>query len=336
MGNKRSLPPEVQEWRRLRAWELYQRGWVQQDIADALGATKGAVSQWLAMARAHGPEALRAHPRPGTPSQLTAEQKWLIPDFLWHGAEAYGFRGEVWTCARVAKVIEREFGVRYSKSHVSRLLKELQWTPQMPITRAIQRDEAEVERWRTEVWPALYAAARRERRTPIFVDEAGFYLLPSLVRTYNPKGLRPQIDQVEGRDHLSVMSGVTPRGKLYTLVRDRSLTGFASVVFLEHLLRYARKWLVIWDGSPIHRGDEIKEFLASSAAKRIHLERLPGYAPDLNPDEGVWDHLKYVEMRNLACLNLVQLYRELEMAIARLRQKSHLIRSFFAGAKLAI
>lgn len=92
-----------------------------------------------------------AHPNPGHPPKLSAAQKALIPEFLWHGAEAYGFRGEVWTCARIACVIEGEFGVRYHKDHVGRLLKELRWTPQVPIPRALQRDEEAIQRWRADV-----------------------------------------------------------------------------------------------------------------------------------------------------------------------------------------
>ena len=126
--------------------------------------------------------------RPGPLAKLTPEQIRLIPDFLWHGAEAYGFRGDVWTCDRVAGVIHEEFGVSYSKSQVSRLLKQLGWTPQVPITRAIQRDEEAIERWRVESWPALKEKARRERRELVFVDESGFYLLPGVVKTYAPKG----------------------------------------------------------------------------------------------------------------------------------------------------
>jgi hypothetical protein len=78
-----------------------------------------------------------------------------IPESLWHGPEAYGFRGQVRTCARIARVIEWEFGVRYHKDHVGRLLKALHWTPQQPIKRAIQRDDEAIRRWRDETWPEL-------------------------------------------------------------------------------------------------------------------------------------------------------------------------------------
>jgi transposase len=94
--------------------------------------------------------------------------------------------------------------------------------------------------------------------------------------------------------------------------------------------------LVIWDGSPIHRRAEVKEFVSSTRG-RIRLEALPGYAPDLNPwDEGGWNHLKHVEMGNLACRDLEELHEQFHLAIGRVRHKPRLIRSFFAQAGLEI
>src|SRR5512135_2033883 len=118
-------PHDWREWRRIRALDLAQQGWRPCDIAVALDASKGVVSRWLAAARRGGPEALSSHPAPGAAAKITAEHFRLIPDFLWHGAEAYGFRGDVWTCGRVAGVLREEFGVLYRKSQVSRLLKRL-------------------------------------------------------------------------------------------------------------------------------------------------------------------------------------------------------------------
>jgi transposase len=169
------------------------------------------------------------------------------------------------------------------------------------------------------------------------VDESGFYLLPAIARTYAPCGDTPILRVYQTKDHLSVISGITLAGKLYTLVRGEALTGCESVIFLRHLLRCCGdKLLVVWDGSPIHRGAEVKTFLADGGTKQIHLEPLPPYAPDLNPDEGVWDLLKYVEMRNLCCLDLNHLHCELNLAIGRLRNKPHLIRTCFEEAGLAL
>jgi transposase len=321
----------------LRALHLKQQGWFQRDIADALGVREETVSRWLARARAAGLQALRAHPAPGHPPKLTPAQKRLIPEFLWHGPEAYGFRGQVWTRARIAHVIEEEFGVRYHKGHVGRLLQELRWTPQVPIRRASQRDEEAIRRWREEVWPDLLRQARRERRVLVFEDESGFYLLPGLVRTYAPEAQTPVIREKQTRDHLSVMGGMTPEGKVYTLVRQEPLNGLHSIEFLLHLGRVAgRRLLVIWDGSPIHRRAEVREFVAQTRGA-VRVEALPGYAPDLNPwDEGGWHHLKDVEMRNLVCRDLEELHQEFHLAVGRLRQKPHLVRSFFAQAGLRL
>src|SRR2546425_6974934 len=126
------VPADWREWRRFRALHLKQQGWFQRDIAAALGVSEDAVSRWLARTRDGGPEALRTRSSPGRPPKLSSIQKRLIPELLWHGPEAYGFRGQVWTCARVARVLEEEFGVRYHKGHVGRLLQELRWTPQVP------------------------------------------------------------------------------------------------------------------------------------------------------------------------------------------------------------
>jgi len=331
------LPADGLEWRRFRALHLRRQGWSRRDIAEALGVTPKSVGRWFARARDGGPEGLRAHPSPGPPPKLDATQKRLIPEFLWHGAEAYGFRGEVWTCARIAQVIEEEFGVCYHKGHVGRLLQALRWTPQVPIRRAIQRDEEAIRRWRADVWPELRRRARRSRRVLVFEDESGFYLLPGLVRTYAPEAHTPVIREMQTRDHLSVMGGMTPEGKVYTLARQESLNGLHSVEFLRHLQRVAgERLLVIWDGSPIHRRAGVKEFVAGTHGA-VWVEALPGYAPDLNPwDEGGWHHLKDVEMRNLVCRDLEELHQEFYLAIGRLRQKPQLVRSFFAQAGLKI
>jgi transposase len=316
---------------------LNRRGWYQRDIAEALDVSEEAVCRWLARARDGGPEALRAHPAPGRPQRLSPDQVHSIPELLWHGPEAYGFRGQVWTCARIAKVIEWEFGVRYHKDHVGRLLKALHWTPQQPIKRAIQRDDEAIQLWRDETWPELRRRARRERRALIFEDESGFYLLPGVVKTYAPEGLTPVLREKPTRDHLSVMGGMTPEGRVYTLVRPESLNGLHCIEFLLHRLRVAgERLLVIWDGSPIHRRVAVQEFVARTRG-RVCLEALPGYAPDLNPwDEGGWHHLKDVEMRNLVCRDLDELHQELDLAVGRLRQKPHLVRSFFAQAGLKL
>jgi transposase len=125
-----------------------------------------------------------------------------------------------------------------------------------------------------------------------------------------------------------VISGITPEGRLLMLVQDHPYTSPDSVRFLKHLLRHIPgKLLVIWDGAPIHRGQPIKDVLAHGGAHRVRLERFPGYAPDLNPDEGIWHYLKHVELANVCCQTLAHLRRHLRLATARLRQKRSIIQA---------
>jgi transposase len=162
----------------------------------------------------------------------------------------------------------------------------------------------------------------------VFLDEAGFYLLAAAVLTYAPKGQTPILCVPLIWDHLSVISAITPDGKLYVHMQDKAYKGETIVPFLKHLLRHiAGKLLIIWDGLPAHHAQAIKDFLRAGAARRIHFEQLPSYAPDLNPTEGIWQYLKYVEMKNLCCHTLIELRHELRKAIARLRHKTHVIRS---------
>ena len=148
-------------------------------------------------------------------------------------------------------------------------------------------------------------------------------------------GQTPILREWWTREQLSAISAISPEGKLYFHDQDHAINSADVVTFLEHLLREVPgRMIVIWDGAPIHRSHTIKAFLANGAAARLHLERLPAYAPDLNPGEGLWQQLKGVERRNLCCFNIPHLRGELRDAVKRIRRKPHLIQSFFRGANL--
>jgi len=150
--------PRSGDWRekrRLRAWELKSKGWKQKDIAEALGVSQGAVSQWASTAKVGGVETLHTQPRKRRETRLSAAQMARLPELLERGAERFGFRGEVWTRKRIGTVIKREFGVSYTPVHVGRILKGMRWSSQKPVERASQRNEAAIEQWRAETWPLL-------------------------------------------------------------------------------------------------------------------------------------------------------------------------------------
>ena len=143
------------EGRRLRAFELKEQGWKQKEIAQALGVSEGAVSQWMRRATEGGVEVLKHNPAPGATPRLDDSQRVRLKELMNFDAEAYGLRGKVWTCARVAELIRKEFGVSYHPAHVSRLVRALGLSLQKPTRRANQRDEEAIEHWKHKRWPEL-------------------------------------------------------------------------------------------------------------------------------------------------------------------------------------
>jgi transposase len=149
------IPQDWKEGRRLRGWELHQLGWSQTRIAEALGLTQSAVSHWIARATSGGIEALRTRQPPGAIPKLSDGQRATLLTLLKGGAEAYGFVGEVWTQARIARVIKRTFGVSYHRDHMGRMLRDLGWSVQKPQEQATQRNDEAIAQWREECWPDL-------------------------------------------------------------------------------------------------------------------------------------------------------------------------------------
>jgi transposase len=177
--------------------------------------------------------------------------------------------------------------------------------------------------------------AEAPQQTILFLDESGFYPLPSVVHTYAPMGQTPILREWWTRAHLSAISAISPEGKLDCHGQDHAIDSSDLAALLEHLLREVTgRMVLIWDGSPIHRLHTIQAFLASGAAQRLHLERLPAYAPELHPDEGIWQQLKGVELRNGCCFDLPHLHHELRDAVKRVRRKPRILRGCFQGAGL--
>ena len=155
-------PVDWREGRRLRAWELHQHGWKQKDIAAAMGVTQGAVSQWIKRGREGGVPGLRRRTAPGSAPRLSDEQREQLRRELAKGPGAFGFSGEVWTTKRVAALIKELFGVSYHPAHSSRIVRALGLSSQLPQTQATQRDDAAIETWQTDRWPALKKRRRRK------------------------------------------------------------------------------------------------------------------------------------------------------------------------------
>jgi transposase len=189
------------------------RGESPEAVARVFGVNRSSVYRWLAAARQ--PDGLAAKRHPGPDPSLSIDQWRILDELLRQGAQAHGWPNRLWTCARVAEVIRRHFGVALHHDHVGRLLHaRLNWSPQKPRRRARERDDVAIEQWKTQRFPEIVTAARARGAHVVFLDESGYMLTPTVRRTWAPRGSKPVLDCWDRRDRVSAISAVTVSPRL--------------------------------------------------------------------------------------------------------------------------
>jgi transposase len=331
------------EWRRLQAWHLKQLGWKQRTIAIALGASEAAVSRWFAAARAGGLGKLRAKAQPGRPRRLTDDNCQKLEAILLEGPVAHGWANDLWTTARIARVIEREFGIRYHPGHVARILKErLNWTCQRPKHHHTDRNDTAIAQWLTEEFPVVAAAAAARKAFLVFIDETGFMLVPTVRRTFAPRGQTPVLRTGDPHGRISGIGAivVSPgRGSIrlrYALLANQAnFRGPSIVQFLQDLrAEFRGPMTIIWDRIPIHECAQVKGFLADHPG--VVAELFPAYAPELNPADGIWRYVKYGRLANYTPYAMDELRSKVTDELNRLKRIPGLLKSFVRFTKLPL
>ncbi len=284
---------------RRQGYRLLKRGVPKSRIASTLGVARMTVFRWEQKMEKEGPTSWKDKPNPGRPPKLTPRQKKKLRKILVDGAQTRGYATDLWTLKRLAEVIEEEFGVKYRESGVWYVLQDLGFSAQVPLQRAMERDEKYMRHWVKVEWPKLVARSRRTGATLLFLDESAKQSDPNVRRTWSPEGTRPEIHVRQGdRMKLSLISAVGVKGKLYFQVQLENFDGGGVIEFLRYLLRHVRgEILLLWDNGTIHRRKDVKGFLWEKR-KRLETRRFPSYAPELNPDEMVWNALKYQRLAN--------------------------------------
>lgn len=266
---------------------------------NAVAASFGMNRSWAykcrasARGRGHGLKALRSTKASGRPRKLTPSQERKV--FRWVNGkrpDQYGFDFGLWTRQIVQELLHSRFGVRLSLASIGALLARLGLTSQKPLQRAYQRDPEAVAKWKNETFPAIAAEARASGAEILFWDESGFRADSVHGKTWAKKGQTPVIDRPGQRQSISAASAVSAKGAFWFATYQGALSGELFVELLRQLM-YRRKKPVrlVVDGLPAHKKAIVKEYVASTAGK-LTLHFLPGYAPDLNPDELVWSHAK--------------------------------------------
>jgi transposase len=331
----RKLDHKTLEQLRIRAVRQIGQGAHPDEVAAGLGMTRAAVYGWQAKYREGGLEALKARPVPGRPPSLSSAQLQRVYTLVvGNDPRQLQFTFALWTRAMVRELIDREFGVRLSEPSVGRLLRKLGLSPQRPLYRACQQNPEAVARWKAETYPQLRTQAAEVGATIYFADEAGVRSDDHAGTTWAPVGPTPVVATTGDRFGINLISAVTAKGKLRFAAYDGHLNGLVFIDFCRRLLQDTPgPVFLVLDGHPVHRSKAVKQFAASTEG-RLRLCFLPGYAPELNPDEWVLKHVKHDRIGRAGATGPEDLKAKALAALHRLQRLPHLIQGFFKDPNL--
>jgi transposase len=332
----RTLSHETSETIRRLAVRRVKEGERPSRVIQSYGLCRTTIYKWLRAARRGGEAALKARKHPGRRPTLTARQKLQVRGWI-NGKDPrqYGFDFGLWTRQIVAALIEQKFGVRIGVTAVGRLLAELDITPQKPLRRAYERDPAAIKRWTTEVFPGLRARAKRVGAKIFFLDEAGVRSDQVLGRTWGLRGKTPEVATSGRRQSVNALSAVNARGAFWYEIYTERLNASRFLELLKHFIRGRQgPVFLVLDGHPAHIAKAVAQYVQSLKG-RLELHFLPGYAPELNPDEFVWNHLKGQGVSKKPLRRDESLRSRVQTDLAAIKSRPALVRSFFHAPSVA-
>lgn len=334
----RTLDHKTLEEIRRMAVQRVREGEKPSVVVASFGFNRPVIYKWLkaAAGRGRGLRALRSTRGTGRPRSLTPAQERQV--FRWingRDPRQYGLDFGLWTRRIVALLIKRKFGIGLGVTAVGALLAKLGLTPQKPLQRAYQRDPQAIERWQREVYPAITRRAKREGADIFFWDESGFRADTVHGKTWGLRGETPVVHRPGQRQSISAASALNARGAFWFCTYKGALDGERFVALLKQLMRHRKRGLhLIVDSLPAHKKAVVKEYVQSIGGK-LTLHFLPGYAPDLNPDELVWSHVKRTGTARNPLQKGEQLQDRIEAELLALQRNRPLVRSFFQAPSVA-
>ena len=328
----RSFPREVLEHYRYRAIQLHTEGRPINDIAHFFGVHRGSVSRWITIKKRNGKKALQSKKALGPAFKLTSEEMQEMIRLLRENAITHGFETPLWTCKRLQQTIQDHTGKKLHSTNIMRWLKRWGFTNQKPERRAMQRDDEAVKRWLKEEWPKIREHQRRWQAMLYFQDESGVSLTAVLGKTWAPKGQTPLVRVTGNRGGLCITSAISPAGHMVFRIEKGKVKAEQHVEFLGQILAQhpSRKIIVIEDQAPVHKAKLVDRFVEQQKT-RFALYRIPSYAPDLNPDEHVWEYLKAHQLKTHQAKNTHELRKLVKRKMQSIQRQKNLIQSFFAG-----
>lgn len=334
----RTFDHQTLEQIRLMAVERVREGVPAAEVIAAYGFNRTTIYKWLqaALEPGVGIKALRSTKATGRPRSLTPTQERQVLRWI-NGRDPrqYGLDFGLWTRAVVVELIEQKFGIRLGLTAVGELLAKLGLTPQKPLQRAYQRDPEAIERWQRETYPAIARQAKAQGADIFFWDESGFRADTVHGKTWGVRGQTPVVQRPGQRQSISAASAVNANGAFWFCTYEGALNAELFIALLQKLMKYRKKPVhLVLDSLPAHKKANVRDYAAATNGK-LTLHFLPGYAPDLNPDELVWSHVKRTGTARRPLQQGEKLRDKIEQQLARLQQMPRLVRSFFRAPSVA-
>jgi transposase len=334
----RMLDHRTLEAIRRMAVERVRDGETPSSVIASFGFSRTAIYRWIAAAKKPGLgiKALASTLPTGRPRRLSPAQERQV--FRWingRDPRQYGLDFGLWTRSIVGTLIEQKFGISLGLTAVGTLLAELGLTPQKPLQRAYQRDPDAIERWQCEVFPKIARQAKADGGEVYFWDESGFRADTVHGKTWGLKGQTPIIERPGQRQSISAASAVSARGGFWYCTYQGGLNAELFVALLRRMMKGRSKPVhLVVDGLPAHKTALVKAYVASTNGM-LTLHILPGYAPELNPDELVWSHMKRTGVARSPLRQGEKLADKVEAQLAAIKRLPQLVRSFFQAPSVA-
>lgn len=334
----RTFDHQTLEAIRLMAVERVREGEPAAEVIAAYGFNRTTIYKWLqaALQPGVGIKALRSTKATGRPRSLTQAQERQV--FRWvngRDPRQYGLDFGLWTRAVVAELVQKKFGVKLGLTAVGELLAKLGLTPQKPLQRAYQRDPEAIDKWQRETYPGIARQAKAQGAEVFFWDESGFRADTVHGKTWGVCGQTPVVQRPGQRQSISAASAVNAKGAFWFCTYEGALNAELFVVLLEQMMHRRKKPVhLVLDGLPAHKKVTVGNYVASTNG-RLTLHFLPGYAPDLNPDELVWSHVKRTGTARRPLQQGEKLRDKIEEQLAKIQQLPRLVRSFFQAPSVA-
>lgn len=320
---------------RIQAIQLIAQGYTKREVANILQVTEAAVYGWQKSYQEGGLASLSTKIASGRKRLLSDEQMLKLSGKLRLNPRQLELDFGLWTRKRIRELIFREFGIDYTEQNVGKLLKLLGFSPQKPVYQARQQDDEKRREWTEKTFPGISKRAATEGASIFFADEAGCRNDHQSGTTWAPVGETPVVKFTAKRESIGMISAISLRGKMSWMIFEGAMNSARFIDFLRELLLDVKgKVFLIVDNVSYHKSAEVKSWVAQHE-NRIELFFLPGYSPDLNPDEWVWKNVKNDQVARIVPDRPGHLYEIAEKALRMLRNAPEKVRSFFSDPHLA-